>query len=413
MAAEVKMPKLGLTMEDGKIVEWRKKEGEPVEKGEIIFVIETEKVTFEVEAPASGVLVKIVAQVEEVKLVGEIVAYIAESGEDISSLMAGSGRAAAKNTQQPGEKSETRAGVGSAATKSDAGGERIKISPVARKMIQQSEVDLSSIAGSGPHGRIVKKDVLSAMDNIQKVVKEQKPDAAPTAPPTSQRVKLVPLTGIRRTIAARMTQSFQTPHFWFEVQANATRLKECRTMMLPLIEKQTGQRLTYTDFITAAVARALEVFPLVNSRWTDRGIEMLEDIHVGIATNIDAGLIVPVIKNTNHKSIAEITRARADITSRAKIGKLGIDEMTGSTITITNLGNQDVERGCPVINPPEAAIIGVGAMKDRAVVVNGSVVPLFTVNLILGIDHRVLDGFIGSEFLNKVKAFVEEPLLML
>jgi len=409
MATEVKMPKLGLTMVEGRIVEWRKKEGDPVQKGEIIFIIETDKVSFEVEASISGVLVKIIAQVEDVKAVGEIVAYIAQPDGDISSLTVESGKETLGSSTEEPETDESEESV----VRTSPGGDRIKISPIARKIAHQSESDISLIVGSGPRGRIVKKDVLSAIEKARSVEKEVVPTPAPQGTPVSERVTLVPLTGIRRTIAARMTQSFQTPHFWFEVQANATRFREYRKMMLPMIEAQTGQRLTYTDFITAAVARALEIFPIVNSRWTEKGIEMLEDIHVGIATNIDAGLIVPVVKNANRKSLAEITRTRSDITGRAKEGKLGIDEMTGSTITITNLGNQDVERGCPVINPPEAAIIGVGAMKDRAVVVDGSVVPLFTVNLILGIDHRVLDGFIGSEFLNKVKAFVEEPLLML
>jgi pyruvate dehydrogenase E2 component (dihydrolipoamide acetyltransferase) len=405
MATEVKMPKLGLTMVDGRIVEWRKKEGDAVEKGDIIFLIETEKVTFEVESLASGILAKIIAQVDDVREIGDVVAYLAAPGEDISGLALGKEPVAAVSAVQ-----EVKESAGTARDVTVRVGERIPISPVARKIANENKLDIASIAGSGPNGRIMKKDVLAAQEKAASAPKEIKEPAAPAAAPGSGKVRLVPLTAARRTTAARLTQSFQTPHMWVEVQANATRLRECRQMLLPIIEKQTGKRFTYTDMFILAVARALEHCPMCNSRWTDKGVEVLEDIHVGMATNVaGVGLFVPVIKNANHKSLAQIAQTKGDLVARAREGKLAIDEMTGSTITLTTLA----ERGHPVLNPPEACIIGFSEMKDRPAVVDGNVVPLFTVNIVLAIDHRVLDGVEGAELIFKVRDFIEEPLLML
>ena len=218
---------------------------------------------------------------------------------------------------------------------------------------------------------------------------------------------------MRRTIARRMSESFQTPHFWMSKPASAVRLKEARERLLPAVERDTGQRLTYTDLIVKAVARALESFPGINAYWTAEGIELLEDINVGLAASVQDGLIVPVIRQANLKSIAEITRIRSDLVARGREGKLGLDELAGSTITITNLGMAGIEYGYPIINPPEASIIALGAIKERPFVVDGQVAPVLSLNITLGIDHRILDGFIAAQFLNRIVELIEDPLLLL
>jgi len=417
MATEVKMPKLGLTMVDGEVIEWRKKEEDAVEKEDILLVIETEKVTYDVESPASGILAGIAVQVGETVPVGTVLAYILESGETLAEVpevpkeeedRTPSSEVPALDSAaiatQPKEREET----------APIQKGKIKISPLARKIAKEHGLDISEITGTGPEGRIVKKDVLMAVEEakgkpvptetvVEPVVEEAQPS----------KVEMVQLTGMRRTIANRMTQSFKTPHFWSEIQVDASKLKEIRDEMIPLIEKETGLRLTYTDLIVKAVSRALESFPNINSQWTDDGIVMCKEINVGIATSIDAGLIVPVINQANKMSLAEITRRRSDVVTRGRDGKLGPDEMSGSTITITNLGMAGIERGNPIINPPEASILNISSIKKRPFVINDEIVPVLSVNITIGIDHRVLDGFIAAEFLNRLRELIENPLLLL
>jgi pyruvate dehydrogenase E2 component (dihydrolipoamide acetyltransferase) len=410
MAIEVKMPKLGLTMVDGKVVEWRKHEGETVEKGEILLVIETEKITYEYESPGSGILGKIVIPEGETVLVGSLLAYITQPGEKLLDLSQ-AGTAALKSTMLfaavPSSASQPDKSTVNGATES-----RIKVSPVARKIAEEHCIDITGIAGSGPEGRIVKEDVYKAIEKAK-----DKPagenwgqDAASTG-----RITLKPLSTMRRTIARRMSQSFQTiPHFWVEARADVTRLKELRDQILPSIEAKTGLRITYTDLFIKIVARTLEDFPDVNSRWTERGIELLEDINIGIATGVSDGLIVPVIHNANKKSLAELTLIRADLVKRGRAGKLGLDELTGSTYTITNLGTSPgITRGNPIINPPEVAILGIAAISEQPAVVAGQVVPRLSMTMIMAIDHRVLDGVITAEFLGRLIELIENPFLLI
>lgn len=399
MATEITMPKLGLTMVEGNIVEWRKKEGDPVQKGEILFVIETEKVTFEVEAPVSGILGKILVCKGDTQPVGHTVAYIVAPGEPAP--LSREAPAAAVKEPSPSQAEVARP---------RAGGEKIKISPLARKLAQEHGVDTTTIKGTGPEGRIIKEDILRAVEELKREATAIEEPAPAGLPPKGKRVEL---SGMRRTIARRMSRSFQTPHFWIVQQADATRLNEARDQLLSVIEAETGERLTYTDLIVKAVARTLEEHPVMNSRWTEEAIELLEEIDIGLALSLPAGLIVPVLRQANKKSLAEITRTRVDLIKRGREGKLGIHEMTGSTFTITNLGMAGIDLGYPILNPPEAAIIAVGAIKERPVAVGGTLLARLTVNLTVGIDHRVLDGFIAAQFLNRLKDFIEEPVLLL
>jgi len=410
MPTAVIMPKLGLTMVEGQIIEWRKNEGDRVEKGEILFVIETEKVTYEVEAPESGLLAKVLVPAGETRPIGETLAYIVQPGETLAEtpVKAPPPRSAAQVQPSP-EPAVVPAGPESGGPSRESA-EKIKISPVAKKIAEEHGLDITLVKGTGPQGRIVKEDVLRAVEEAQKPVAAPPAQAAEAGPPRS---RLVKPGGMRRTIARRMSESFQTPHFWMSKSAFAVRLKEARERLLPAVERDTGQRLTYTDLIVKAVARALESFPGVNAYWTAEGIEMLEEINVGLATSVPDGLIVPVIRQANLKSLAEITKIRSDLVTRGRDGKLGLDELAGSTITITNLGMAGIEYGYPIINPPEASIIALGAIKERPFVVDGQVAPLLSLNITLGIDHRILDGFIAAQFLNRVVELIEDPLLLL
>lgn len=415
MATEVTMPKLGLTMVEGKVVEWRKKQGEVVEKGEILFVIETEKVTFEVEAPTSGILENIIVLEGETVPIGTVVAYILQPGETLTGVPA---RVKGKAAETPGAAAvcqavPLRAQSGKEAAMPEVGDGRLKISPVARKLAEDHGVDISKVIGTGPDGRIVKEDILRAIEEAKGKLPLTKPGVREALP---ARAKLLPLSGMRRAIARRMSQSFQTaPHFWIQAKVDATMLKETREKLLPSIEKEVGHRLTYTDLIIKIVTRTLEDFPIFNSRWTDDGIEVLEDINIGVATSVPDGLIVPVLREANKKSLAEIIRARADIVSRGREGKLAIDEMTGSTFTITNMGmaSGGITSINAILNPPEAAILALGPITEEPAVVDGQVVPRLCLNLTLAIDHRVLDGFIAAQFLGRIKELIEQPLLLL
>lgn len=413
MATEVTMPKLGLTMVDGTIIEWKKKEGEVVEKGEILFVIETEKVTFEVEAPVSGILGKIIVPEGETRPIGEVLAYILQPGEtltEVSIRTKEEKKAIAPLEQTSMNLVSITAQPGEEVVTTEMSREKVKISPVARAIAEEHGVDFSKVIGSGPEGRIVKKDILKVIDEAKSKTVEAKTVAEETS---IAKAKLLPLSGMRRTIARRMSESHQIPHSWIVQEANVTKLREARDQMIPYIEAETGQRLTYTDLIIKALARAVRDYPIINSRWTDNGIEVLEEINIGLAINVDKGLIVPAIRRADKRSLAEITRVRADFAARGKEGKLGIDEMAGSTITFTNMGMAGLEIGLPLLNPPEAAIIAVGTIKERPFVVKGQVVAALSLNLTLGFDHRVLDGFVGAQFLNRMRELIEQPLLLL
>lgn len=409
MATEINMPKLGLTMVEGKIVEWKKKEGEPLEKAEIVVVIETEKVTYELEAPTSGILGRIVVPEGETVPIGAVLAYIVQKGETLAELPT-----QAKEPVKSEISADVSKSVATAVQTQEklSSSDKIRISPLAKKMAMEHGLDISKITGTGPEGRIVKEDVYTAIEEAKNKPIQAKAVSEKALP---GRVTLKPLSGMRRTIARRMSESFQTiPHFWVHARAEATRLREMREQMMPRIEATTGQRLTYTDFLIKMIARALEDFPNVNSRWTDNGIELLEDINIGVATAVSEGLIVPVVRTANKKSLIEITAVRSDLVQRGRAGKLGIDELTGSTFTLTNIGiSAGITGGNPIINPPEVAILGISPIADQAVVIDGQVVARLCLNMTLAIDHRVLDGVIAAEFLSRMKELIENPLLLI
>lgn len=399
MAIKVTMPKLGLTMEEGMIVEWKKKEGEKIKKGEILFVIETEKVTFEVEAPESGILGKIVAKIGDVLPVGRLVAYILQAGEKVSDI-----------PKIPLESKETKVMETAAIEKAAAVTERlevpaeVKISPVARKMAKKHNIDITTVRGTGPGGRIIGEDIQLAIEKSKETAIH----------PASKRLqlgeeKIIPLSPMRKTIARRMTESFQIPHFYSTLEVDAKELIRLREKFMPLLEKRIGIKLTHTDLLVMLVAKVLEDNPSMNSAYVDGSVRLFNRIHIGVATSVEGGLIVPVILDANKKTLTEICIARKEIVQKTRDRKVIPEEITGSTFTIANVGMWGLDFSNSIINPPEAAILSVGAIKDKPIVKDGKIVIRPMINLTLSVDHRILDGSDAAKFLNSLKAYIENP----
>lgn len=404
MATKVTMPKLGLTMTEGTIIEWKKKEGEPVEKGEIIYLLETEKVTFEVEAPESGILGKIIAKEGDVVPVGGIVAYILQPGEELAGIPE-----AAEVEARVGEVEVPTEAMKPAVEKATMP-QGVRISPLARRIAEEHNIDISTVKGTGPEGRIVKDDVLRAVEEGKVAVAATRPAAEEELPEE----KVVPLSSMRKTIARRMVESFQsTPHFYTTMEVDTKELERVRQQLIPSVEERVGVRLTITDLLVKIVARALEEHPYVNSSFAGDSIKLFSRIDIGLATSVDEGLIVPVIRRVNKLTLPEIAKTRADLVAKTRERKVTIDQISGGTFTITNLGMFDIVEGGAIINPPEAAILMVGSIIDKPVAMDGEIVIRPRMNLTLSIDHRVLDGVAAARFLQSVKEIIEIPSLML
>jgi pyruvate dehydrogenase E2 component (dihydrolipoamide acetyltransferase) len=414
VADEVKLPRLGQGMEMGTIVRWLKGEGDPVQKGDALYELDTDKVTQEVEAEASGVLLKIAVQQGEVP-VGQTVAVIGEAGEDFSFTDAGAPASAEKPAEAPTrepEREEGREAAGEAAQAEPAtaassaatNGGRIKASPLARRIARERGIELSTVRGTGPEGRIVAEDVERA---------QAAPPAAPAAlpaPVATGEVESVPLSNIRKTIARRLTAAWTVPAFELTVSADMTR---ANALVERVRERDTEVRVTVTDLLLKVCAQALARHPDVNVQFTDDALLRFPTANVGLAVATEQGLIVPVIRSAERLSLVEISRARADLVGRAREGKLKTSDLDAGTFTISNLGMFGVEQFIAVLNPPQAAILAVGATEDRPVALNGEVVvrPMMTVTLT--VDHRAVDGAPAAEFLGSVKALLEDPALAL
>jgi len=381
MATKVIMPKLGMAMTEGTVVEWLKLDGERVEEGEHIAVVMSEKITYEVEAPASGIL-RYAAAVEEVKAVGEAIAYIAEPGEAIPEL----------ELVPPAPPPE----VAAPPPPGIVAPSPILASPLARKLAKEHGVDLAEITGTGPGGRITEKDVLAFLEARK---------APPVAPPLR---RVIPFIGMRQMIAERMTESLHTmAQVTATAEADATELVRLREQLKADFE------LTYTDLVVKAAAKALRDHPLLNATLVGDEIHLLEEIHIGVAVALEEGLIVSVVRDADKKSLQEIAQETRRLAERAREGALTVDEVTGGTFTVTNLGMYGVEIFTPIINPPEAAILGVGRILEKPAVHEGQIVKRSLMQLSLTFDHRIVDGAPAAEFLRTVKGLLESPYRLL
>jgi len=400
VATEVILPRLGQGMESGTIVRWLKSEGEPVEKGEPLFELDTDKVTQEVEAEAGGVLLKIAVAEGEVP-VGQTVAFIGAEGEDVPEVAAVS--AVPKEDSKPSAPEPAPPEAPAPAAVASGNG-RIKASPLARRMARERGIELSGLRGTGPDGRIVAEDV------------ERAEGAGPTAPPLapapvpSGEVERVPLTGIRKTIARRLTEAWQIPVFQLQTSADMTRVN---ALVTRLRERNPEVRVTVTDVLTKISAQALMRHREVNAEFTEDAILLHPSANVGLAVAAPQGLVVPVIHGAERLSLTEIAAVRADLVGRAREAKLRAEDLEGGTFTISNLGMYAVERFTAVLNPPQAAIVAVGATEERVVPVGGETAVRPLVTLTGTFDHRAVDGAPAAAFLQTLKESLEDPGLAL
>jgi len=404
VATEVILPRLGQGMETGTIVRWLKSEGDPVAKGEPLFELDTDKVTQEVEAEASGVLLKIAVAGGEVP-VGRTVAFIGTEGEDVPDEVAPE-PGAPQEASAPEPPSNSLLQAQEAPTSESSGNGRIKASPLARRLARERGIELGSLRGTGPEGRIVAEDV------------EHAEAGAPTAPSNSLlqapfasgEVGRVSLTNVRKTIARRLTEAWQIPVFQLQASADMTR---ANALVAKLRERDPDVRITVTDVLTKVSAQALMRHREVNAEFTEDAILLHPNANVGIAVAAPQGLVVPVIRGAERLSLAEIAAARADVVGRARDNKLRADDLEGGTFTISNLGMYAVESFTAVLNPPQAAIVAVGATEDRVVPVDGELAVRPMLTLTVTFDHRAVDGAPAAAFLQTLKESLEDPGLAL
>jgi pyruvate dehydrogenase E2 component (dihydrolipoamide acetyltransferase) len=398
VATEVILPRLGQGMESGTIVRWLKSEGEPVKKGEPLFELDTDKVTQEVEAEAAGVLLKIAVAEGEVP-VGQTVAFIGAEGEDVPEVVA----AASPQEEKTAEPQPVQEAPQQAAAATTNG--RIKASPLARRIARERGVELSGIRGTGPDGRIVAEDVERAEAGGPPPPSAPAPALAPT-----REVERIPLTNIRKTIARRLTEAWQIPVFQLQTSADMTR---ANALVAKLRERDPDVRVTVTDVLTKVCAMALMRHREVNAEFTDEALLIHPSANVGLAVATLQGLVVPVIRSAERLSLSEIPRIRADLVGRARESKLRAEDLEGGTFTISNLGMYAVESFTAVLNPPQAAIVAVGATEDRVVPVDGGTAVRPMVTLTATFDHRAVDGAPAAAFLQTLKESLEDPGLAL
>jgi pyruvate dehydrogenase E2 component (dihydrolipoamide acetyltransferase) len=435
VAVEVKLPRLGQGMESGTIVRWLKTEGDMVAKGDPLYELDTDKVTQEVESEADGTLLKIVIAEGEVD-VGTLVGVLGGADEDVSELVSaapgGDGDRATTSPEaelstsapireRPGERpngDEQRlaavatvapdAGVAPSSPPAPqpvqpASAERVKASPLARRIARERSVDLTAIAGTGPDGRIVAEDV------------EKATAAAPVAAPpfvAQAEIEVVPLTSIRRTIARRLTEAWQAPVFQLVVTADASGLTNTREQLVELV-REGEVKPTVNDVLTRLVAAALVRHRAVNAQFLGDEVHRYPSANIGIAVATPNGLIVPVVRAADRKSVQEIASVRADLVGRAREGRLQLVDLEDGTFTISNLGMYGIDEFTAVLNPPQVAILAVGSIERRVLAVGDRVELAPTLTMTLTCDHRAIDGSEGAEFLATLKAFVENPALAL
>jgi|SRR5271166_107360 len=392
MAVEVLMPKFGLTMHEGTIQRFFKEPGAPIRAGEPLYEVETEKVLYEVEAPASGTLALTLFGPDQTVECGRVVAVIAEPGDDAAAVAA-KYRAAAPSNGSPPTHSQPEATARSAGAPSPLV-DRRAVSPIARKLAAELAVDLDRVAGTGPSGRITREDVERAARSApptDPVASSLAPRDSP-APPRS-----IPLRGIRKTIADRMLQSLhQSAQLTISTEADVTAAIELRSRLKAQFD------LTYTDLIIHAVSRALLRHPRINSRLCANGIELLHQVNVGLAVALDEGLIVPVIADAARKSLREIALESSALGAKAHAGQLKMEDVSGGTFTISNLGTYAIDAFTPILNPGETAILGVGRIVEKPAIYRGEIARRSMITLSLTFDHRVVDGAPAATFLQTV-----------
>ncbi len=406
VATEVILPQLGLTQEEGTIVRWLVAEGARVVKGEPLFEVMTDKATVEVEAPASGVLLRILVPEGGTVPVAAPIALIGEPEQARSAPTAGAAPAdAAAGRTGPPPARPAAAGPAPAAPGAAGAAPRIKISPRARALAASHGVDIRALAGSGPGGRIIERDVQQALAARAAIAPAAKPVAA-APPPVASRMRAI--------IARRMMESVRTTaQLTLTTEVDMAEAVRLRDEVGPELERREGVHLSYTDLVVRATAIALREHPGMNARWEGEGVRRLPEVHIGVAVALDQGLLVPVVRHADRATLAQISAAVRDLSGRARAMALRPDEMQGGTFTVTNLGMFDVDAFTPILNSPEAAILGVGRLHRKPLAVGDRVEIRPAMVLSLTFDHRVVDGAPAAQFLQRIKHLLEHPYLLL
>ena len=431
---EVIMPKMGDAMEEGTLVKWLKSEGDEVSEGDAIAEIETDKVTLELEAEDSGTLAQLIADEGQDIPVGKAIAFIQGEGEEVPERADGRAQAeeAAGGEEEGGE---AQAAIATEAPEEEAAEEaappttdgradgRFRASPIVRRLAQENNLDLSKIEGTGPAGRIVERDVRAAMERGDAQADGRAAEApeaapAPTTPAAAPEPTGAPGTEIKdmprmqRVIAERMTQAKQQiPHFYATVEVEMDELMALRKQLNGQLEEQ-GIKLSVNDFVMKACAVALKEYPNLNSLWTSEGIELHEQVDLAMAVALEAGLITPVIRDAANKTLSAISAASKDLAKRAREGGLKPEEYQGGTFTVSNMGMFGVESFSAIINPPQAAIVAVSSIMQRAMFKGEEVVPVSLMKLTLSADHRIANGAEGAQYMAEVKRLLERPMTL-
>jgi pyruvate dehydrogenase E2 component (dihydrolipoyllysine-residue acetyltransferase) len=410
MAISVVMPALEMAQETGKLVSWKKKAGEQVKKGEMLLEVETDKAVVEIEAQGEGILGGVTAKEGDVIPVGQTIAWLLKPGEQPPANVAAA---------QTGRKMDS-APAAAAAAAAPAGPEPVsaagaKISPKARRLAREHGVDIARLRGSGPGGEILAEDIMKAAAGGGASV-----SAAPVSPPAAAARPPSPpstapsgppeaVSSIGRIMAERTTQSWTTvPHFFVTREVDATKLNATRERLIPLIEKSHGVKVTHTDLIVAAVARALHLHPRMNGSWANDKITLNSHVNVALAMAVDNAVVTAVIRDTDRIGLGDIAKQRKELAERARANRLQPADITGATFTISNLGMFNVDAFTAIIVPPQAGILAVGAIAERVVAKDGLIGVRPTLNLTLSSDHRVVDGARAAAFLNDVVLSLNE-----
>ena len=439
MAIAVEMPKMSDTMVEGVLATWEVEEGATVSAGDVIAQVETDKATMDLEVYDDGVLLKQVIAEGDAVPIGGLIAVLGKAGEDISALLAqyqggtpsGDGTAAAPPAAAPEAASDVAAapaGDGAEQPVVQEGG-RIKSSPLARRLAREHGVDLRMVRGSGPEGRIIKRDIEAML--VEPAMAPVAPAAPVTAPAPAVAPAPVPaapvaapqagyqterLSQMRKAIARRLAESkYTAPHFYLTVDVAMENAIAFRKQINALAADQGRGKVSFNDLITKACALALRQHPYVNGSYVAEANEMHlhDEVHIAIAVAIDEGLITPVIRHADQKGLAEIAEETRALAERARDRKLQPEEYTGGTFSTSNLGMFGIEEFTAIINPPNACILAIGAIRDVPVVKDGEIVPGKRMKVTLSCDHRIVDGAVGTRFLNTVQKYLEEPLTML
>ncbi|MCK8100641.1 2-oxo acid dehydrogenase subunit E2 [Bacillus sp. 2CMS4F] len=397
MAVKVVMPKLGMAMKQGEVSIWNKKVGDPVEKGESIASIQSEKIEMEIEAPEKGTLIDIKVKEGEEVPPGTAICYIGDANESVQEETEEPAAEASRQANPQPPKQENKP----ANTKKD----RLKISPVARKIAEKAGLDLKNLKGTGPGGRIVKDDVTKALS-------EQKREQA--EPVSEQKAQETAVTGMRKVIASRMQESLaNSAQLTITMKADITKLAALQKQLSPTAEERHGTKLTITHFVSRAAVLALQAHPMLNSFYKNERIITHPHVHLGMAVALEKGLVVPAIRHAEKLPLIELAKTISENAKKAREGRAGSEELQGSTFSITNLGASGVEHFTPILNPPETGILGIGASFDTPVfqgeeIVRGTILPLS-----LTFDHRTCDGAPAAEFLKTIKTYLEEPAALI